>query len=617
MRTGIRRAFQASVAAFVLLFVLALTSEAGAQTWIELAPAGSPPDPIYAPKPAHYDAANNRLIVFFPGNPPFGGFGNQVWVLTNANGLGGIPVWIQLAPAGTPPNSNGLESVVYDEIANRLIVYGGCLVNCSPARDSVFVLTNANGLGGTPVWSQSPVTNPQARVDHSAVYDAAGELMIAFGGHFAFYGTDQNDTRILSNANGIGSPSAWTTLPASGPPGIRGRHSAVYDPATNRMTVFAGQRLISCCYSQSDYNDVWVLENANGQTGTPAWTQLAPLGGPPDVRSGHSAVYDPAHNRMIVFGGSKWNQAGQTSEPLGDLWELSHANGLGGTPVWTPVTASGTPPGPRSYHWAAFDTANQRMILVGGRNDNESPQVSNRVWVLMLTPAAETFTALGDSFLRAGADNTNEGANPNLVIRADGKNRVLVTFDLAGLSGPVAQASLRLYAVHNADNWGNTGRTLDAHRVTQPWIEGNGANLQPGNLTNAPFNPYQNRGEGPGVTWRCSADGDVHDQVADCDPRWDGGAYAATSTASVTIYKDFAGNGTLPPTAATLGWISFDVTADVNTCLSESAAECGWLIRKTEEGQPGRVEFASKEGAAALYDSQAGEPVAPQLVVQP
>lgn len=370
----------------MLSLVLVFASEIAAQTWIELNPVGSPPDPIFAPKPVHYDAASNRLIAFFPGNPP-GGFGNQVWILTNANGQGGIPLWIHLATTGTPPDSNGLESVVYDELSNRLVVYGGCLVNCSPARSSVFVLTNANGLGGTPAWSQSTVSNPQARVDHSAVYGAADDLMITFGGHFAFYGTDQNDTRTLSNANGIGSPSTWTTLAASGgPPGIRGRHSATYDPATNRMTIFAGQRLISCCspYVQSDYNDVWVLEHADGQTGTPAWTQLAPLGGPPDLRSGHSAVYDPVNNRMIVYGGSTWNQAGQTATALGDLWELSHANGLGGTPAWTQMVASGTPPGPRSYHWAAFDAANQRMIVMGGRNDGVSPPVDNRVWVLAL-----------------------------------------------------------------------------------------------------------------------------------------------------------------------------------------------------------------------------------------
>src|SRR5215813_4656280 len=107
----------------VCVLALGFRTMASAQTWIELSPSGSPPDPIYLPKQAHYDAASNRLIVFFPGNPPYGGFGNQVWILTNANGLGGAPAWIQLMPTGSPPFTNGLGSVAYDAAANRLIVY--------------------------------------------------------------------------------------------------------------------------------------------------------------------------------------------------------------------------------------------------------------------------------------------------------------------------------------------------------------------------------------------------------------------------------------------------------------------------------------------------------------
>ena len=240
-----------SAAVFAAVFVSSVPVVA--QTWIELSPAtpsGAPPDPGFLPKPVHYDAVNNRLIVFKPGVPP-GGVGNQVWVLTNANGLGGTPVWTPLTPTGTPPHSNILESVVYDAATNRLIVYGGCAFNCSPALGDVFVLTNANGLGGTPVWSQSSVTNPQARTHHSAVYDPTNNRMTAFGGHFAFYGTDQNDTRILSNANGVASPSSWTTLATSGgPPPIRAMHTTVYDGATNRMILYAGSNFQKnfCCF---------------------------------------------------------------------------------------------------------------------------------------------------------------------------------------------------------------------------------------------------------------------------------------------------------------------------------------------------------------------------------
>src|SRR5574341_1343379 len=222
------------------VIALGLGTMASAQTWIELSPTGSPPDPIYTYKPAHYDAASNRLIVFFPGNPPYGGFGNQVWVLTNANGLGGAPAWIMLAPTGAPPFANGQPSVVYDTATNRLIVYGGCFANCSPALSNVFVLSNANGLGGPPVWTQSMVTNPQERAGHSSVYDVVNNLLISFAGGLAFFGTNQNDTRILSNANGVASPSTWITLAtAGGPPPIRDEHTAIYDQVNNRMTIFA------------------------------------------------------------------------------------------------------------------------------------------------------------------------------------------------------------------------------------------------------------------------------------------------------------------------------------------------------------------------------------------
>jgi hypothetical protein len=201
------------VAVGMSLFLLpVLVTPAAAQTWIELAPTGpQPPDPLFVPKHAFYDAANNRLIAFFPGNPPYNpdppGNANEVWILTNANGLGGTPTWFQLQPTGAPSFSNKMESVVYDVVHNRLIVYGGCRVSCSPALSEVFVLSNANGLGGIPVWKQSSVPNPQPRTSHTAVYDAINNLMIAFGGGLAFFGTDQNDTRVLTNANA--GPSTW------------------------------------------------------------------------------------------------------------------------------------------------------------------------------------------------------------------------------------------------------------------------------------------------------------------------------------------------------------------------------------------------------------------------
>jgi len=354
--------------------------------------SGSPP--IQTSQVVNYDAASNRLIVYFPGNPAINpAWSNQVWVMTNANGLGGSPAWIQLNPTGTPPTINLFASVVYDAATNRLIIYGGGYGFTSPVLSDVFVLSNANGLGGPPAWSQLSVTNPQARLQHTAVYHSASNRMIAFGGDFAFFGTDTNDTRILSNANGGVSPSAWSTLAVSGgPPGFRTGHTAVYDEANDRMTIFAGTNAVSCCYTINDYDDTWVLSNASGVGGTPTWTLLVPTGGSPPKRSIHSAAYDPVNNRMLIFGGDHWDNAAQDQVRLGDLWQLSNANGMGGTPAWTPLTPSGTPPGTRYYHTAAFDAANQRMILMGGVGPDE--QLSNRVWVLVFAPPNTPPTAI-------------------------------------------------------------------------------------------------------------------------------------------------------------------------------------------------------------------------------
>jgi hypothetical protein len=73
-------------------------------------------------------------------------------------------------------------------------------------------------------------------------------------------------------------------------------------------------------------NDVWVLENANGLGGTPHWTQLAPTGTPPSVRDKHTAVYNSDTNRMIVFGGVTY-EAGSW-QLLNDVWVLTDANGI-------------------------------------------------------------------------------------------------------------------------------------------------------------------------------------------------------------------------------------------------------------------------------------------------
>jgi hypothetical protein len=188
---------------------------ADAQTWSQLSTVGTPSsiDGVI-----NYDSVNNRLILFVPREDTLST--DRVWVLTYANGLGGTATWTQLQPTGSAPTINGIATAVYDKSANQLIVYGGGGGDCSPALSGVYVLSNANGLGGTPAWSQSSPNIAIAREDLAAVYDPTTNSMIAFGGGQAFFGIHEHK-RHSTNADraaDIEEPPAIAEQAAHGPP---------------------------------------------------------------------------------------------------------------------------------------------------------------------------------------------------------------------------------------------------------------------------------------------------------------------------------------------------------------------------------------------------------------
>ncbi|MCH6553795.1 MAG: hypothetical protein IH793_06505, partial [Acidobacteria bacterium] len=251
---------------FLLALLVFFAPSASAQNWEEIPPdSGTVPLRIWAG--SAYDPVSNRLIVFAGAAPVPGiclGFcpaTSDVFVLTNANGLGGLRDWIQLAPTGGPPPERFSPVVGYDSVSNRLIVSGG-LGPVDPNTGTAFrtdtwVLTNANGLGGPPEWIEP------------------GEP-----------GSD------------LAPPRVWS--------------GSAYDPATNRLIVFGGKDgtdetnglcIGFTCSVTPATSDVFVLSNANGLGGLAFWTQLAPTGGPPPERFSPVVEHDSATNRLMVFGG--------------------------------------------------------------------------------------------------------------------------------------------------------------------------------------------------------------------------------------------------------------------------------------------------------------------------
>ena len=401
--------------------VWALSLDSGNGTWTRLAPSGTPP----APRVAHsaiYDPVRDRMLVFSgqigTGPDP------SVWALS----LSGTPAWYELTAMGTPPQVFG-QGAVYDPVHDRMLLSG--------FYGELYELT----LTGTPTWS--PITPdggaPRPEYGKSATWDdAANRLVIQAGGYPfvnevvamdipasrhglvttslpAIGGTVLHDP--VQNCYDDGSQVTLTATPETGyefsgwsgdasgtqnpltitmdgdknlvanftslcgvwslynPPGTlpnaRDRHNAIYDPVRQRMIVFGGLD-----YSVGYANDAWALS----LTGGPSWTPLEPAGAPPPGRLQAAAVYDPVRDRMIVIGG-----VGPGNDDLNDVWALTFS----GSPTWTQLTPSGTPPTARSGFKAIYDPVRDRIVLFGGDSGTyDQPALENDVWALSLDASA-------------------------------------------------------------------------------------------------------------------------------------------------------------------------------------------------------------------------------------
>ncbi len=179
---------------------------------------------------------------------------------------------------------------------------------------------------------------------------------------------------------------------------------------------------------------------------------------------------------------------------------------------------------------------------------------------------------VGDTYLRSGAPNQNQGTLPTLRVQSSGDNRALIRFDsaqLAALPGAVT-ATLTLTIADNGENWGSTGRPIALHRVTRAWTE-------------------------QGATWNCAIDTNASNGSPDCSgiSAWEMGKpqepalhpWTETPTATALI------------TTSLSGVVSFDISADVALFRSGAAPNYGWILKKVDEGATGRVEFRARETA--------------------
>lgn len=166
----------------------------------------------------------------------------------------------------------------------------------------------------------------------------------------------------------MGVPS-WDRL-AGGPNRLYG-HTMVYDSTQKRLIVFGGTEDGARGRSGVQYLDV-----ADPDWTKAAWKTLATTGTAPADRFFHSAAYDPAGNRMIVYGGVRSNAFAGNESAASDTFALD----LGASPaVWTNLSASEASSAVGSV--MQYDTATGKVILHGGRRQASDNTTGNSYYL--------------------------------------------------------------------------------------------------------------------------------------------------------------------------------------------------------------------------------------------
>ncbi len=231
------------------------------------------------------------------------------------------------------------------------------------------------------VWSSLNGPAPDARREYAAVYDREAQRYVMFagftneqgGGYFLF-----NEVWVLTLD---GSPGWWgITIPGDVP---GGRHSPQwgYDPARNRVLIFGGYGSHHPGDPYAYLNDVWELN----LDGAPSWNELVPTGTPPAGRLAGVAVFDVLHQRFVGFGGT-------AGLPV-DTWQLD----LRDIPAWSTIETNGVEPLGSYGMTSIFDPARNRMLIFGGSTTADYYGTHNDTWELNLKPDVPVWRQMSPS----------------------------------------------------------------------------------------------------------------------------------------------------------------------------------------------------------------------------
>lgn len=313
----------------LLIFNTCVLSSAFSQGWEKLVTTGNITPRSNAS--AIYVSSEHKLYVF--GGVTNSGNTNELWSL-DLN----TKIWTQVPSNSTAvPGTRITHVCMFDSVQNRMLLWSGqgdVLYNDVWAfnfKDSTWQKLFEDGnVSGAPLkrYGTATVFDPQNR----NIINFAG---FTTSGRFDDTWTFQVDSK------------TWADKTNSVFPQKRCLTAASFAPERREMIVFGGQ-------SSGNLKDLWKLN-----TDTYTWTDLSQPTAPA-ARHFSSNSYCGKGN-VVVFGGDTLGQ-GNKAGAVDDLWAFSLDAKL-----WKTLPQQGSKPDPRYGHSAVYVPQEDKLIVFGGQ----------------------------------------------------------------------------------------------------------------------------------------------------------------------------------------------------------------------------------------------------------
>lgn len=290
-------------------------------------------------------------------------------------------------PAGTPPAVPNFNTTFRADScgaasADKIWVFGGSLGNnTSTTTNDLWAFDAAAGTF-TQIVAHGAVGSPPARGRHSAAWNPSTNKLVVFGGNTR----GATPTLLGDTWEFDPSTSTWTNLISATNPTPRQFASMTFDPILGGILLFGGQT--NDATPNVNSNETWLLLGST-------WVPLAPATSPA-ARSQHSLVTRSDFGDVLLCGGLDNGIATPEQIRFLDVWTWNGSTWtmISNCDVLTNPTGTGTTwPGNVNANQAIYDPLRQRVVMQGGQG---------------ITVAANTLYVYGPNYGGSPSNYTSE-----------------------------------------------------------------------------------------------------------------------------------------------------------------------------------------------------------------